>query len=232
MTEAEWLACTDPTPMLEFLRGRASDRKLRLFAVGCCRRVWPQMTEGASRRAVEMAERLADGGAEKDRSALRKAARKASNNAVRNDARAAGRAAAGVVERKIEPFVESIRHNAAVACAWVAARRADPKYTEPTKGDEAYEAALPHEGSLQCHLLRCIMGNPFRPVALDTAWLMPAVVNLTQAIYQDRAFDHLPVLADALEEAGCVNADLLTHCRGPGPHVRGCWVVDAVLGKT
>jgi hypothetical protein len=83
----------------------------------------------------------------------------------------------------------------------------------------------------QCILLRDILGNPFRPVALDPAWRTPAVLHLARAIYDDRAFDQLPVLADALEEAGCASREVLDHCRSPGPHVRGCWVVDLVLGK-
>ena len=66
---------------------------------------------------------------------------------------------------------------------------------------------------------------------LDPAWLTPTVQSIAAAIYQDRAFDRLPILADALEEAGCTNADVLLHCRQPGEHVRGCWVVDLLLGK-
>ncbi len=74
----------------------------------------------------------------------------------------------------------------------------------------------------------------FRPINLKPAWLTwngGIIAKLAQSIYDERAFDRLPVLADALEEAGCTNADMLSHCRGPGPHVRGCWVVDLLLGK-
>ncbi len=80
-------------------------------------------------------------------------------------------------------------------------------------------------------LLRCIFGNPFRPVAVDPQWLTSTVTQLAQGIYDDRAFDRLPILADALQDAGCDNADVLNHCRDNGPHARGCWVVDLVLGK-
>lgn len=79
---------------------------------------------------------------------------------------------------------------------------------------------------------RDIFGNPFRPVAFSQKWRSDTAVSLATGIYADRAFDRLPILADALEEAGCDHPDILTHCRGPGPHVRGCWVVDAVLGKS
>ena len=80
-------------------------------------------------------------------------------------------------------------------------------------------------------LLRDILGNPFRPVALDPEWRTSTVVALAQGIYEERAFDRLPILADALQDAGCENEDILNHCRSKGPHVRGCWVVDLLLGN-
>jgi hypothetical protein len=80
-------------------------------------------------------------------------------------------------------------------------------------------------------VLRDIYGNPFRPLTTDPRWLTSTAVSLARAMYESRDFGATPVLADALEEAGCDNADLLAHCRGDGPHVRGCWVVDLVLGK-
>ncbi len=87
------------------------------------------------------------------------------------------------------------------------------------------------EREAQSYLLRDVFGNPFRPVMLRSSWLTSTVKDLSAAIYGDRAFDRLPLLADALEDADCTNADILAHCRGPGPHVRGCWVVDLLLGK-
>jgi hypothetical protein len=87
------------------------------------------------------------------------------------------------------------------------------------------------ERAQHCALLRDIFGNPFRPTALNRAWQTSTVVALAQAIYTDRAFDRLPILADALEDAGCDNADILNHCRQGGEHVRGCWVVDLILEK-
>ena len=83
----------------------------------------------------------------------------------------------------------------------------------------------------QADLLREIAGNPFRPHSVDPRWLTSTAVALAQTIYDQRAFDRLPILADALEEAGCDGPELLAHCRGDGPHVRGCWAVDLVLGK-
>ncbi len=80
-------------------------------------------------------------------------------------------------------------------------------------------------------LLRDIFGNPFRPVAFDAAWRTSTAVALAQGMYESRDFGAMPILADALQDAGCDSDDILTHCRGDGPHVRGCWVVDLVLGK-
>jgi hypothetical protein len=89
-----------------------------------------------------------------------------------------------------------------------------------------------HQDVSQRPLFYCIFGNPFRPIDLNRAWLTSTVVSLASAVYEDRAYERLPILADALEEAGCRDAAILEHCRGLGPHVRGCWVIDLLLGKT
>ena len=133
--------------------------------------------------------------------------------------------------------------------AWIASRTADcvcnthywiAYEAEAAKGstDErarlAGDVGVSDEEAVQIKILRDIIGNPFRPVALDRAlltWQGRTIPQLAQGFYNERAFDRLPVLADALEEAGCDNADILAHCRGPGPHVRGCWLVDLLLGK-
>jgi len=80
-------------------------------------------------------------------------------------------------------------------------------------------------------MIREVFVNPFRPVALEPFWLTSTVTALAHQMYHSRDFSAMPILADALQDAGCDNADILDHCRGPGPHVRGCWVVDLVLGK-
>ena len=92
--------------------------------------------------------------------------------------------------------------------------------------------------ALLCDLLRCIFGNPFRLIALDPVWLIPSVRAVARSAYDERILpagtldpDRLAVLADALEDAGCDSADILSHLRTPGPHVRGCWVVDLILDK-
>jgi len=80
-------------------------------------------------------------------------------------------------------------------------------------------------------LVRCVSGNPFHPTHFSPSWRTEAVVGLARGMYESRDFGPMPVLADALVDAGCADGDVLAHCRGDGPHVRGCWVVDLVLGK-
>jgi hypothetical protein len=221
--EEEWLTSPEPGPMLRVLRGSPGARKWRLFAVACCRRVWDGLTDPRSRRAVEAAERHADGLATDDELAQAWRAAWDASLEIPEPQDPARRAAA----------------EAARACAWP---------VEEMTADEAFKAAwfaaftttgLPArtmgaERSAQCALLRDLLGNPFRPVAVDPAWLAwdgGRAPRLARAIFEERRFDQLRILADALEEAGCDDASLLTHCRGPGPHVRGCWVVDLILGK-
>lgn len=92
--------------------------------------------------------------------------------------------------------------------------------------------AVEQEFSAQANLLRDIFGNPFRPIAFNPAWRTATVKQLAEAIYEEKAVDRMPILGDALEEAGCSNADILNHCRQPGEHVKGCWVVDLILAKS
>jgi len=89
----------------------------------------------------------------------------------------------------------------------------------------------PDEEKAQCEMVCDVYPNPPPTLTAAPAWLTPTVNSLADAIYAKRAFDRLPILADALEDAGCTNRDILDHCRQPGVHVRGCWVVDLVLGR-
>jgi hypothetical protein len=98
-------------------------------------------------------------------------------------------------------------------------------------GDAAWQA----EGRRLAAILREVVGNPFRPVTLDPAWMTwhgGLLVSMAQGMYDSRDFSDMPVLADALEEAGCRDQNVLGHCRSGGEHVRGCWVVDAIIGKS
>jgi hypothetical protein len=202
------LGCTDPQRMLGFLKGKASDRKLRLFAVACCRNAWMLLENELSRQAVEVAERFADGSA--DLIELRQAHELAEG--VLNESVDRGL----VLEETAFPVV------ATLDSSWEAAYDLTFSYQDIDGLREKKEHAA---------LLRDIFGNPFRPITIDPAWLTPSVKALAQRIYDDRAFDPMPILADEMEKAGCDNATFLSHCRGPEPHVRGCWVIDLLLGK-
>jgi len=230
MTEAEWLACDDPQKMLESLREKASSRKLRLFAVGCCRGIWHRLTDERSRNAVEAAERSTEEeivGRSLD--PMRQQAIAASLAVrERTSARYACTAANCVLNVS---SIWKIANSAAYIAALGAARQASVAVKVGTRRGGGGTPAAKRERNRQASLLRCIFGNPFHPVALDRTTLTPTVVSLAQAVYDEAAFDRLPILADALEDAGCTDAEILAHCRGPGPHARGCWVVDFLLGK-
>ena len=227
MTEAEWLACSDPLPMLAFLPGRASDRKPRLFAVACCRRLFKRVTLSPwDRHAVEVAERYADGRATD--AELEEAAEETTS--YWTPALACAKAAA------LEGRAVRAGYAAGIAAHAVGVRVATEAGEHgPFPNDSpAFLAGRAAEQAAQADLLRDILGNPFRPVAVAPAvlaWDGGTVAQLAQAIYQKRAFDRLPILADALEEAGCTDAPILAHCRQPGKHARGCWMIDLLTGR-
>jgi hypothetical protein len=229
--------------MLEFLRGKASDRKLRLFAAACCRRIWQLLPDETCRSLVESAEQYADGGiSEPAFDALSAVASEVTGNyytdtAPTGSASETAFVASIAAARSILKNPRRIPSGArplAPSSAW------QPASSAAANDKVAYDWTLPAldaarkaEQATQCGLLRDILGPlPFRPVTLDRSWLTSTVTSLAQAIYTDRAFDRLPILADALEDAGCTNQDILAHCRQSGEHVRGCWVVDLLLGKT
>jgi hypothetical protein len=231
MTEAEWLAGTDPAPMLGFLRDKESDRKLRLFACACARRVWHLQADSRSRRAVEVVERYADGqaGAEDLRLAVIGAENVA--DALLGSATTAGQQA----QASAAHAAFSATLTAEVAADYAAANAASAAFHAATSAG-APSAARDREAerAKQADLLREIFGNPVRPPCVAPAWLAwgdRMAVKLAEAIDEERAFGRLPVLADALEDAGCTDAELLGHLRGPGPHVRGCWAIDLLLGR-
>jgi hypothetical protein len=262
MTEHEWLVCTDPEPMLEFLHGKASDRKLRLFACACCRHTssitdaeWKRMVDHEQGSAAvawpSRVRRWISGKFRRhwpDRSLLEWSKR---------EAELAGRAAAlaekvadGLADlAQLKALLSSPGDDEMEGCyadgpdaAWAAkasAYRARhcAKYNSPCSypPGAAYRAASEpdhdREQSAQADLLRDIFGNPFRLVAVEAACVTADVAKLAETIYKECAFNRLPVLAEALERAGCHNAELLSHCRAAMPHVRGCWALDLILGK-
>jgi hypothetical protein len=213
-----------------------SERKSRFFAAACCHRIWDYLSDERSRRAVVVAESHADGVA---------------NDEARKAALKAALKVAGDFNRAFEePELDARPHAVIAACypLWFTmfpchyfargwerggadgaafhAAMAVGQLTPDVPFDEARRSESRH----QCDILRDIFGlRPACPRSLQESWLTSTVSTLAQSIYADRAFDRLRILADALEEAGCTDAEVFAHCRGPGPHVRGCWVVDLVL---
>jgi hypothetical protein len=220
MTETEWWECGDPNPMLEFLRLKASDRKVRLFTAACCRHLGSKLTDERSWRAIDVVERYADGLAnEQDLESAFHIADAASQESPSD-------AADAVVSATTSygPYgdQQAIRIAYATDVARVAVRAA------PTPLRPAVRAA-------QAALLRDLFGHlQYRPVQIAPTWITwheGTIPTLTHSIYTERRFHDLPLVAKALEEAGCTDTDILSHCREPGPHVRGCWVVDLILSK-
>jgi hypothetical protein len=234
----------------DYPHSRPSHRKLRLFACACCRRIWHLLRDPRSRTAVEVSEQYADGQATeqqlRDAGVSAEAVASTAYHAVHDPLEAEAEAAGLRPEEWVHAAWEDASFaSSAESAAWDAShlRAADFMVANCMAWEASARAvgvaqndlaAARVEQHIQADLLRCIAGNPFRRVTVDPSWLSwndGTVVKLAQGIYDDRAFDRLPVLADALEEAGCTNADLLSHCRSEGPHVRGCWVVDLILGK-
>jgi hypothetical protein len=282
MTEAEWLACTDPIAMVEFLRGsptgedavtwwrnrwqfgepvEGKDRKFRLFACACCRRIWDLIPEACNRGAVAAVEDYLEG--RLPGSALEDAFRASSAVEWKEDGSG----------RRGEPGYWAVKYlgrgfykmTAAASALLVASQvvfMADGGYGREAQQafDGSYYTAagvffkpfrwpsLPPdvvvaELAAQVALLRCVFGNPFRPSPplppAVLAWNDGTVKRIAEGIYEDRQMpagtldtDRLTILADALLDAGCDDEELMGHCRSEGPHVRGCWAVDLILGKS
>lgn len=221
MDEREWLACADPMPMLHFLQsiGRASERKLRLFAIACCRHLFRKVRVPLRyEQEVDVGERYADGAAS---SVELWEARLYSNSVAEAACMNTTEAEGGVV----------MADCAALNAAWAATQ---PGPIMPD--DNGLSAArLAAEQAIQCDLLRDVFGPrllvPAPPDPAVLAWQGSTVVHMAGAIYESRRWEDLPVLGDALEDAGVNDRAVLDHCRGPGPHVRGCHVLDLLLGK-
>jgi hypothetical protein len=237
-SEREWLAAEDPLEMLKFLRYQASERKLRLFGCACCRRLWPLLTNEWSRRAVEVAERYADEQANgEDLQLARYGAENVAENLIvsattaEQEAQASAAFAALSVTATSERLPDYTSSNAASAAYHAATATGAASAADARSGERAAQACL----------LRDLFGNPFRVIAVAPRWLRwqdASVARLAQAAYDNRILpagtlgnDRLAVLADALEEAGCNDELILGHLRGGGEHYRGCFVVDALLGK-
>jgi hypothetical protein len=216
---------------MSVFRANPSRRKFRLFACACCRRVW-----GASRiapephliEAVDLAERFADGLSPDE--SRRQLVRTLTDEAAGH----AGSGGTMMALATLKVGTLSVGRSAVAACSNRVAQQAEAAWVRGVDSPgrrAAGQAAAQVEYQAQADLFRDIIGNPFRPVTLDPAWRTGTAASLAEGMYESRDFSPMPILADALQDAGCDNEDMLGHCRGDGPHVRGCWVVDLLLGK-
>jgi hypothetical protein len=247
MTEAEWFAATDIASLLaqtevqsrptrkrkKSIQARdelhVSHRQFQLFGVACCRFIWHKLSEPTSRRVVEVGELFADGEA---------------TSAELADAQEQAWSARTDLVTGSQLEAEAML----ASCAVIDFARVEMGHPTPIEAtqwtfydtlillarchpDDATAAA--RYRAILLAAFRDIVGNPFRPVVFDPEWRTSTAVGIAKGMYESRDFSPMPILADALQDAGCDHADILNHCRDTQQvHVRGCWVVDGVLGKS
>jgi hypothetical protein len=223
MDEEEWLTTANPTAMYDFVLRQVSPRKLRLFGCACWCSQWDRPLDHQGRTAYALAE-SAFCGREIDWQAVLQVGQRAYWKAAELTS-----AHNLLVDRLREhDFVEAVTDPRAYLSdiytrhyLWPHFNPHDPDALDPTEPDRIAHA----------HLARDVFGNPFRCVRVDPSWLSPNVREMSTHIYEANDFGVMPMLADALQEAGCDHDDILNHCREGGPHVRGCWVIDELLGR-
>ena len=216
MTAKKWVVPPDPDRWLTILEDKGwhcTERRTTLFKVGCCRRVWRVFTDPRSRNAIDMAELFADGLITRREMDLSLQAARAAIEGDFDNERAAKTVACCVGNNEFS-----------LACVARLCRYA----TAPNPND--HDQALA-EAEQQELLIHEIFPNPFRPFVIDETCRTSIATALARQMYESRDFGAMPILADALQDAGCDNEDILKHCRDAnGIHVRGCWVVDLILG--
>ncbi len=224
MTEAEWLTCNNVQEMNEYVQMIGTQRQLKLFLCACARLMLPVIESRedvhenpGARAALYQAEQFADGLVDVPTMTVWYDRMSQTLDSFTSNDRLCG----------------SLLHKAYWVCTF-ACWAGEPAvqtvwiYFEWETGTEY--APIEMRKCLS-PTYRDIFGNPFRPVAFAPEWRTDTAIFLARQMYESRDFSAMPILADALQDAGCDNDDILNHCRGPGPHVRGCWVVDLVLGK-
>lgn len=226
--ESDWINCTDPSALLKYIRPNASRRKLRLFAVGCCRRVQHLVIDEA-KDAINLAERYADGEVEES---VRRITR---GNAYMFDwvhppafpyeeiAHARGCAKQSVCFVLARKGIEAAL-NSSYYALFAATQYSRNIGIESDLADQT-------EQKYQCDILRDIFRNPFRELAFDPLWRTPEVINLAMSIYKNQSYECMPELREALMSAGCGEEAIIQHCQKDVLHVRGCWLIDLILEK-
>jgi hypothetical protein len=218
MTEEEWLACEDPDDMyfVSIDRLKSYERKKDLFCLACAHLIWDFLKEDARRPYVWLEDHLGEREKLQSRGGVRDLfqgpARSLDLAHHRREGGIAGAAThvaydfwAGWYEYAFPNFCNDY-----------------PIFREMLRDDPK---------QLLVSIIRDIFGNPFRPITLSPSWLTSTVISLANQMYDTRDFSAMPILADALQDASCDNETILTHCRGPGPHVRGCFVIDLLTNR-
>ncbi|AMV26990.1 hypothetical protein VT84_21490 [Gemmata sp. SH-PL17] len=210
MTEEEWFGSADARRLASFAAMMMSARKLRLFMVAWCRYNWVRVTNPLVRHAAVLAEQFVDGHAHKNQLDM-----------MFDGARSiiAGTLASYLLwtnSAQLGDCVEGFCLN-------------DASLAPPPTDDQDATTA---RHLVRADIFRDIAGNPFKRAKFDKRWRTQTAMLLARQMYESRDFSAMPILADALQDAGCSNTDVLNHCHGAGLHVRGCWVVDLVLGKS
>jgi hypothetical protein len=221
MTEKQWLKSTDPQAMFRHLRTRASDRKIRLFMCECCRKVWALANDERLHEILPIIEGFADGTVkDRDRGRAHRIGGAVLQSSSGAPLGCLGAELWNAARKKVDRTDHDYGESAAAAVGWEAGN------------GPVFFAAKEAERARQVELVRDMFGNPFRPVKFKPAWRTTDAMLLAHGVYEERAFDRMPILADALQEAGCESDELLGHLRDPhAVHVRGCWALDLVLGK-
>jgi hypothetical protein len=242
MTEQEWLNGGDLRRMFGFMQWKGTDRKFLLFGVASCRHIGHLLNDERHWEAIEAVEQFAEGSVSVERLEL-------TCSVAHSRFFVAERDYPNSQEAMSDPHLDTYRAVMGLTCCSPSRRATYPAWSiAPSAAWSAAgsccRAAVPtrrteanlDEGSLvelaaQVILFREVFGNPFRPVAFDPAWRTPTVTAVAKSIYEDRRFADLPILADALDEAGCSSVEILDHFRKPDDHVRGCWALDLVLAR-
>ena len=237
--EATWRNSNRLFELLGFLGDRLGDRKRRLFAVACCRRFAHRLDDPRSRRALEVAERYAEGLASEEERLLAEEDGFDAHIQMRESRLDANSPV--VWSRQAELLTQASALSVALGTYYAEDAADHSRWSLAALGQGWL--AEQQEEALQCQLLRDVVGSPFRRVTVEPAWRLyneGAARHLAEWIHEQRDFERLPILGDALEEAGCADEAILDHCRQgwgarPGEqrieHVRGCWVIDLILGR-
>lgn len=251
MKEADWYTRNDIHQLLNYLRNKVSERKMRLFAVACCREIDSLLPHEMCRAALTIAERMAEGEDVREEqweidSALyemyvnSEIGQRTGVHYLQVPSRSESFDQEGATLLAVRWCMGTPSWNVPrFASGWVRQVVASNVVRTSAEPDleSVWNQATQEEAGRQIHLLRDVIGHPTHPSRTRLARLLkdvrldPQVQRLAQAIYQDRDFAALPVLGDALEDAGCTVEEVLAHCRSDGKHVLGCWALDMLLGK-